>query len=219
MLKYGKYFSAAAIGLAIYVIAMLIFKIPIDPIMGSIVAGAIVLIMSSSDLRKIRSQFQEMRSQVAEYIADKDANKFIENHSNFIDNANDEAVKNMAMLNLGGAYADIGEFDKAREIIEEIDMKAFGKKNLNNATVNIIILKYRIGDWDEGDADYDRAFNDKLPSGILYEIVDVLRHRNNEDSLRRLSDMNLKEENKAYGNLISTAKMLLAKGIDQDVRI
>lgn len=215
MLKYRKYIVAATLSIVLYVLFSIVFKKPIDSLLGGVIAGVVVLILSYVDLKNIKKEFNEMRYQVAEYVSDKDVEKFIKSHKNLIEKANDKSVKSMAMINLAGAYADKGDYEDARNILEELKLEDFGKRNYVNAGLNKILIYYRIEDYKKADALYDRIFveENRTSSGPLFEITKIIRnYRGTDEGIRMLSNLNMQEGMEAYRNLIKSAKLIVKKG-------
>lgn len=156
-----------------------------------------------------------MRQAVAEYVADKDVEKFIATNKNLIENSNDESVKSMVKLNLAGAYADKKDFKLAKETLDDIELKDFGKRNYENAALNKIIIYYMIDEFEAGDRLFDQALqSDKVKrDNPLFKITEVIRkHRGSEEGLRMLSNLNMQEGIEPYRNIITTAKMIVKKG-------
>lgn len=215
MLKYRKYIVAATLSIGLYVLYSIVFKKPIDSLLGGVIAGVVVLILSSIDLRTIKKEFSAMRYQVSEYVSDKDVDKFINGHKNLIEKSKDISVKSMAMLNLAGVYGDKGDYENAKKVLEEIDLQDFGKRNYVNAGLNKILIYYRIEEYSVADKLYDKIFveENKKGTGPLYEIVEIIRKdRGTEEGLRKLSALNMREGIEPYRNLIQTAKLIVKKG-------
>lgn len=215
MLKYRKYILAATMTLAAYMLVCVIFKKPVDSLLAGGLAAMVVLVLSWLDLRTIRKEFDLMRQAVAEYVADKDVEKFIATNKNLIENSNDESVKSMVKLNLAGAYADKKDFKLAKETLDDIDLKDFGKRNYENAALNKIIIYYMIDEFEAGDRLFDQALqSDKVKrDNPLFKITEVIRkHRGSEEGLRMLSNLNMQEGIEPYRNIITTAKMIVKKG-------
>ena len=200
--------------LAAYMLVCVIFKKPVDSLLAGGLAAMVVLVLSWLDLRTIRKEFDLMRQAVAEYVADKDADKFIRTNKNLIENSNDESVKSMVKLNLAGAYADKKDFKLAKETLDDIELKDFGKRNYENAALNKIIIYYMIDEFEAGDRLFDQALqSDKVKrDNPLFKITEVIRkHRGSEEGLRMLSNLNMQEGIEPYRNIIATAKMIVKK--------
>lgn len=215
MLKYRKYIVAATLSIGLYVLYSIVFKKPIDSLLGGVIAGVVVLILSSIDLRNIKKEFSAMRYQVSEYVSDKDVDKFINGHKMLIENSKDTSVKSMAMLNLAGAYGDKGDYENAKKVLEEIDLKDFGKRNYVNAGLNKILVYYRIEEYLIADKLYDKIFIDEKnnASGPLFEIVEIIRnYRGTDEGIKKLSALNMREGIEPYRNLIQSAKLIVKKG-------
>ncbi len=215
MLKYRKYITAATLSIGLYILYSIVFKKPIDPLIGGSIAGVVIFILSTRDLKKIKKEFLTMRYQVAEYASDKDVDKFIKAHTKFIEEASDESVKSMARLNLAAAYADKNDFENSKKVLNEIALDDFGKKNYVNAALNKILIFYRINDFESGDKLFD-SINEKAEKNKkdpLFIITDAIRnYRGKEEGLRILSELNMRDGIEPYRNLIQVAKLIVKKG-------
>lgn len=206
------YYVLISIGVVLIFKGLLfLLKKPQDLVLDSLVLGITVYVLSRRDFRGLKSEFQEMKTQVAQYVSGKDAEKFITDHKALRERTAHEPLRAMLDINLAAAFIDIKQYDNARKTLEQLKMDAFDKKNRKNALLNKIFLYYRMADWEQGDSLFDANFLDgKSYQGVLYQLVHIIRYqRGTKEGLRAMSEMNKQKENELYRELITLGKMVL----------
>ncbi|MDD7471491.1 MAG: hypothetical protein SOZ22_05170 [Ezakiella sp.] len=217
MLNYKKYIFGSGGALILYFVFCYAFKKQPDAIIGGLLAGVIVIIMSSLDLKHIKKDFNIMKEQVNEFKSTQNVEKFIKSQIELMGSTKNNSIKNILKLNIASAYAE--QFDKinAKKFLDMVDLDEFDKKNFYNAVLNKIFLLYQIGENEEAHKLYDETFSSGYKAGgILYEVVKILRYNiSSKNGIKELSELKIKEGSETYRDIIRLAKEIISRNIKE----
>lgn len=217
MLNYKKYIFGSGGALILYFVFCYAFKKQPDAIIGGLLAGVIVIIMSGFDLKHIKKDFNIMKEQVNEFKSTLNAEKFIKSQIELMESTKNDSIKNILKLNIASAYAEQSDKINAKKFLDMVDLDEFDKKNFYNAVLNKIFLLYQIGENDEAHKLYDETFSSGYKeSGILYEVVKILRYNiSNKNGIKELSELNIKDGAETYRDIIKLAKEIISRNIEE----
>ena len=176
MLNYKKYILYSLITIPVYTLFCYLTKRTVDPVIGGLLVGGVVLLLSFIDLRKIKKDFASMKSHVNEYKLSQDAEIFISKQLKLLNETKVPSIKNMIMLNIAGAYITQGDNVDGKKYLDALNLNDFDRVNFKNAVLNKLLLLYKINEDEEANILYDSVFKeDYEKGGQLFKTVKILR--------------------------------------------
>lgn len=215
MLNYKKYILYSLITIPVYTLFCYLTKRTVDPVIGGLLVGGVVLLLSFIDLRKIKKDFASMKSHVNEYKLSQDAEIFISKQLKLLNETKVPSIKNMIMLNIAGAYITQGDNVDGKKYLDALNLNDFDRVNFKNAVLNKLLLLYKINEDEEANILYDSVFKeDYEKGGQLFKTVKVLRFQGNvPEGIKALSKLNMEEGSEIYREVIKMAKEIILENI------
>lgn len=215
MLNYKKYILYSLITIPVYTLFCYLTKRTVDPVIGGLLVGGVVLLLSFIDLRKIKKDFASMKSHVNEYKLSQDAEIFISKQLKLLNETKVPSIKNMIMLNIAGAYITQGDNVDGKKYLDALNLNDFDRVNFKNAVLNKLLLLYKINEDEEANILYDSVFKeDYEKGGQLFKTVKILRFQGNvPEGIKALSKLNMEEGSEIYREVIKMAKEIILENI------
>lgn len=215
MLNYKKYILYSLITIPVYTLFCYLTKRTVDPIIGGLLVGGVVLLLSFIDLRKIKKDFASMKSHVNEYKLSQDAEIFISKQLKLLNETKVPSIKNMIMLNIAGAYITQGDNVDGKKYLDALNLNDFDRVNFKNAVLNKLLLLYKINEDEEANILYDSVFKeDYEKGGQLFKTVKILRFQGDvPEGIKALSKLNMEEGSEIYREVIKMAKEIILENI------
>lgn len=215
MLNYKKYILYSLITIPVYTLFCYLTKRTVDPVIGGLLVGGVVLLMSFIDLRKIKKDFASMKSHVNEYKLSQDAEIFISKQLKLLNETKVPSIKNMIMLNIAGAYITQGDNVDGKKYLDALNLNDFDRVNFKNAVLNKLLLLYKINEDEEANILYDKVFTeDYEKGGQLFKTVKILRFQGDvPEGIKALSKLNMEEGSEIYREVIKMAKEIILENI------
>lgn len=215
MLNYKKYILYSLITIPVYTLFCYLTKRTVDPVIGGLLVGGVVLLLSFIDLRKIKKDFASMKSHVNEYKLSQDAEIFISKQLKLINETKVPSIKNMIMLNIAGAYITQGDNVDGKKYLDALNLNDFDRVNFKNAVLNKLLLLYKINEDEEANILYDSVFKeDYEKGGQLFKTVKILRFQGDvPEGIKALSKLNMEEGSEIYREVIKMAKEIILENI------
>lgn len=215
MLNYKKYILYSLITIPVYTLFCYLTKRTVDPVIGGLLVGGVVLAMSFIDLRKIKKDFASMKSHVNEYKLSQDAEIFISKQLKLLNETKVPSIKNMIMLNIAGAYITQGDNVDGKKYLDALNLNDFDRVNFKNAVLNKLLLLYKINEDEEANILYDSVFKeDYEKGGQLFKTVKILRFQGDvPEGIKALSKLNMEEGSEIYREVIKMAKEIILENI------
>lgn len=215
MLNYKKYILYSLITIPVYTLFCYLTKRTVDPVIGGLLVGGVVLLLSFIDLRKIKKDFASMKSHVNEYKLSQDAEIFISKQLKLLNETKVPSIKNMIMLNIAGAYITQGDNADGKKYLDALNLNDFDRVNFKNAVLNKLLLLYKINEDEEANILYDSVFKeDYEKGGQLFKTVKILRFQGDvPEGIKALSKLNMEEGSEIYREVIKMAKEIILENI------
>lgn len=215
MLNYKKYILYSLITIPVYTLFCYLTKRTVDPVIGGLLVGVVVLLLSFIDLRKIKKDFASMKSHVNEYKLSQDAEIFISKQLKLLNETKVPSIKNMIMLNIAGAYITQGDNVDGKKYLDALNLNDFDRVNFKNAVLNKLLLLYKINEDEEANILYDSVFKeDYEKGGQLFKTVKILRFQGDvPEGIKALSKLNMEEGSEIYREVIKMAKEIILENI------
>lgn len=215
MLNYKKYILYSLITIPVYTLFCYFTKRTVDPVIGGLLVGGVVLLLSFIDLRKIKKDFASMKSHVNEYKLSQDAEIFICKQLKLLNETKVPSIKNMIMLNIAGAYITQGDNVDGKKYLDALNLNDFDRVNFKNAVLNKLLLLYKINEDEEANILYDSVFKeDYEKGGQLFKTVKILRFQGDvPEGIKALSKLNMEEGSEIYREVIKMAKEIILENI------
>lgn len=215
MLNYKKYILYSLITIPVYTLFCYLTKRTADPVIGGLLVGGVVLLLSFIDLRKIKKDFASMKSHVNEYKLSQDAEIFISKQLKLLNETKVPSIKNMIMLNIAGAYITQGDNVDGKKYLDALNLNDFDRVNFKNAVLNKLLLLYKINEDEEANILYDSVFKeDYEKGGQLFKTVKILRFQGDvPEGIKALSKLNMEEGSEIYREVIKMAKEIILENI------
>lgn len=215
MLDYKKYILYSLITIPVYTLFCYLTKRTVDPVIGGLLVGGVVLLLSFIDLRKIKKDFASMKSHVNEYKLSQDAEIFISKQLKLLNETKVPSIKNMIMLNIAGAYITQGDNVDGKKYLDALNLNDFDRVNFKNAVLNKLLLLYKINEDEEANILYDSVFKeDYEKGGQLFKTVKILRFQGDvQEGIKALSKLNMEEGSEIYREVIKMAKEIILENI------
>lgn len=215
MLNYKKYILYSLITIPVYTLFCYLTKRTVDPVIGGLLVGGVVLLLSFIDLRKIKKDFASMKSHVNEYKLSQDAEIFISKQLKLLNETKVPSIKNMIMLNIAGAYITQGDNVDGKKYLYALNLNDFDRVNFKNAVLNKLLLLYKINEDEEANILYDSVFKeDYEKGGQLFKTVKILRFQGDvPEGIKALSKLNMEEGSEIYREVIKMAKEIILENI------
>lgn len=215
MLNYKKYILYSLITIPVYTLFCYLTKRTVDPVIGGLLVGGVVLLLSFIDLRKIKKDFASMKSHVNEYKLSQDAEIFISKQLKLLNETKVPSIKNMIMLNIAGAYITQGDNVDGKKYLDALNLNDFDRVNFKNAVLNKLLLLYKINEDEEANILYDSVFKeDYEKGGQLFKTVKILRFQGDvQEGIKALSKLNMEEGSEIYREVIKMAKEIILENI------
>lgn len=215
MLNYKKYILYSLITIPVYTLFCYLTKRTVDPVIGGLLVGGVVLLLSFIDLRKIKKDFASMKSHVNEYKLSQDAEIFISKQLKLLNETKVPSIKNMIMLNIAGAYITHGDNVDGKKYLDALNLNDFDRVNFKNAVLNKLLLLYKINEDEEANILYDSVFKeDYEKGGQLFKTVKILRFEGDvPEGIKALSKLNMEEGSEIYREVIKMAKEIILENI------
>lgn len=215
MLNYKKYILYSLITIPGYTLFCYLTKRTVDPVIGGLLVGGVVLLLSFIDLRKIKKDFASMKSHVNEYKLSQDAEIFISKQLKLLNETKVPSIKNMIMLNIAGAYITQGDNVDGKKYLDALNLNDFDRVNFKNAVLNKLLLLYKINEDEEANILYDSVFKeDYEKGGQLFKTVKILRFQGDvPEGIKALSKLNMEEGSEIYREVIKMAKEIILENI------
>lgn len=215
MLNYKKYILYSLITIPVYTLFCYLTKRTVDPVIGGLLVGGVVLLLSFIDLRKIKKDFASMKSHVNEYKLSQDAEIFISKQLKLLNETKVPSIKNMIMLNIAGAYITQGDNVDGKKYLDALNLNDFDRVNFKNAVLNKLLLLYKINEDEEANILYDSVFKeDYEKGGQLFKTVKILRFQGDvPEGIKALSKLNMEEGSEIYREVIKMAKGIILENI------
>ena len=215
MLNYKKYILYSLITIPVYTLFFYLTKRTVDPVIGGLLVGGVVLLLSFIDLRKIKKDFASMKSHVNEYKLSQDAEIFISKQLKLLNETKVPSIKNMIMLNIAGAYITQGDNVDGKKYLDALNLNDFDRVNFKNAVLNKLLLLYKINEDEEANILYDSVFKeDYEKGGQLFKTVKILRFQGDvPEGIKALSKLNMEEGSEIYREVIKMAKEIILENI------
>lgn len=215
MLNYKKYILYSLITIPVYTLFCYLAKRTVDPVIGGLLVGGVVLLLSFIDLRKIKKDFASMKSHVNEYKLSQDAEIFISKQLKLLNETKVPSIKNMIMLNIAGAYITQGDNVDGKKYLDALNLNDFDRVNFKNAVLNKLLLLYKINEDEEANILYDSVFKeDYEKGGQLFKTVKILRFQGDvPEGIKALSKLNMEEGSEIYREVIKMAKEIILENI------
>ncbi len=215
MLNYKKYILYSLITIPVYTLFCYLTKRTVDPVIGGLLVGGVVLLLSFIDLRKIKKDFASMKSHVNEYKLSQDAEIFISKQLKLLNETKVPSIKNMIMLNIAGAYITQGDKVDGKKYLDALNLNDFDRVNFKNAVLNKLLLLYKINEDEEANILYDSVFKeDYEKGGQLFKTVKILRFQGDvPEGIKALSKLNMEEGSEIYREVIKMAKEIILENI------
>lgn len=215
MLNYKKYILYSLITIPVYTLFCYLTKRTVDPVIGGLLVGGVVLLLSFIDLRKIKKDFASMKSHVNEYKLSQDAEIFISKQLKLLNETKVPSIKNMIMLNIAGAYITQGDNVDGKKYLDALNLNDFDRVNFKNAVLNKLLLLYKINEDEEANILYDSVFKeDYEKGGQLFKTVKILRFQGDvPEGIKALSKLNMEEGSEIYREVIKMAKEIILENI------
>lgn len=215
MLNYKKYILYSLITIPVYTLFCYLTKRTVDPVIGGLLVGGVVLLLSFIDLRKIKQDFASMKSHVNEYKLSQDAEIFISKQLKLLNETKVPSIKNMIMLNIAGAYITQGDNVDGKKYLDALNLNDFDRVNFKNAVLNKLLLLYKINEDEEANILYDSVFKeDYEKGGQLFKTVKILRFQGDvPEGIKALSKLNMEEGSEIYREVIKMAKEIILENI------
>lgn len=215
MLNYKKYILYSLITIPVYTLFCYFTKRTVDPVIGGLLVGGVVLLLSFIDLRKIKKDFASMKSHVNEYKLSQDAEIFISKQLKLLNETKVPSIKNMIMLNIAGAYITQGDNVDGKKYLDALNLNDFDRVNFKNAVLNKLLLLYKINEDEEANILYDKVFTeDYEKGGQLFKTVKILRFQGDvPEGIKALSKLNMEEGSEIYREVIKMAKEIILENI------
>lgn len=215
MLNYKKYILYSLITIPVYTLFCYLTKRTVDPVIGGLLVGGVVLLLSFIDLRKIKKDFASMKSHVNEYKLSQDAEIFISKQLKLLNETKVPSIKNMIMLNIAGAYITQGDNVDGKKYLDALNLNDFDRVNFKNAVLNKLLLLYKINEDEEANILYDKVFTeDYEKGGQLFKTVKILRFQGDvPEGIKALSKLNMEEGSEIYREVIKMAKEIILENI------
>lgn len=215
MLNYKKYILYSLITIPVYTLFCYLTKRTVDPVIGGLLVGGVVLLLSFIDLRKIKKDFASMKSHVNEYKLSQDAEIFISKQLKLLNETKVPSIKNMIMLNIAGAYITQGDNVDGKKYLDALNLNDFDRVNFKNAVLNKLLLLYKINEDEEANILYDSVFKeDYEKGGQLFKTVKILRFQGDvPEGIKALSKLNMEEGSEIYREVIKMAKVIILENI------
>ncbi len=215
MLNYKKYILYSLITIPVYTLFCYFTKRTVDPVIGGLLVGGVVLLLSFIDLRKIKKDFASMKSHVNEYKLSQDAEIFISKQLKLLNETKVPSIKNMIMLNIAGAYITQGDNVDGKKYLDALNLNDFDRVNFKNAVLNKLLLLYKINEDEEANILYDSVFKeDYEKGGQLFKTVKILRFQGDvPEGIKALSKLNMEEGSEIYREVIKMAKEIILENI------
>ena len=215
MLNYKKYILYSLITIPVYTLFCYLKKRTVDPVIGGLLVGGVVLLLSFIDLRKIKKDFASMKSHVNEYKLSQDAEIFISKQLKLLNETKVPSIKNMIMLNIAGAYITQGDNVDGKKYLDALNLNDFDRVNFKNAVLNKLLLLYKINEDEEANILYDSVFKeDYEKGGQLFKTVKILRFQGDvPEGIKALSKLNMEEGSEIYREVIKMAKEIILENI------
>lgn len=215
MLNYKKYILYSLITIPVYTLFCYLTKRTVDPVIGGLLVGGVVLLLSFIDLRKIKKDFASMKSHVNEYKLSQDAEIFISKQLKLLNETKVPSIKNMIMLNIAGAYITQGDNVDGKKYLDALNLNDFDRVNFKNAVLNKLLLLYKINEDEEANILYDKVFTeDYEKGGQLFKTVKILRFQGDvPEGIKALSKLNMEEGSEIYREVIKMAKGIILENI------
>lgn len=215
MLNYKKYILYSLITIPVYILFCYFTKRTVDPVIGGLLVGGVVLLLSFIDLRKIKKDFASMKSHVNEYKLSQDAEIFISKQLKLLNETKVPSIKNMIMLNIAGAYITQGDNVDGKKYLDALNLNDFDRVNFKNAVLNKLLLLYKINEDEEANILYDKVFTeDYEKGGQLFKTVKILRFQGDvPEGIKALSKLNMEEGSEIYREVIKMAKEIILENI------
>lgn len=215
MLNYKKYILYSLITIPVYTLFCYLTKRTVDPVIGGLLVGVVVLLLSFIDLRKIKKDFASMKSHVNEYKLSQDAEIFISKQLKLLNETKVPSIKNMIMLNIAGAYITQGDNVDGKKYLDALNLNDFDRVNFKNAVLNKLLLLYKINEDEEANILYDKVFTeDYEKGGQLFKTVKILRFQGDvPEGIKALSKLNMEEGSEIYREVIKMAKEIILENI------
>ncbi|MDD7731713.1 MAG: hypothetical protein SPI61_04600 [Ezakiella sp.] len=215
MLNYKKYILYSLITIPVYTFFCYLTKRTVDPVIGGLLVGGVVLLLSFIDLRKIKKDFASMKSHVNEYKLSQDAEIFISKQLKLLNETKVPSIKNMIMLNIAGAYITQGDNVDGKKYLDALNLNDFDRVNFKNAVLNKLLLLYKINEDEEANILYDSVFKeDYEKGGQLFKTVKILRFQGDvPEGIKALSKLNMEEGSEIYREVIKMAKEIILENI------
>lgn len=215
MLNYKKYILYSLITIPVYTLFCYLTKRTVDPVIGGLLVGGVVLLLSFVDLRKIKKDFASMKSHVNEYKLSQDAEIFISKQLKLLNETKVPSIKNMIMLNIAGAYITQGDNVDGKKYLDALNLNDFDRVNFKNAVLNKLLLLYKINEDEEANILYDSVFKeDYEKGGQLFKTVKILRFQGDvPEGIKALSKLNMEEGSEIYREVIKMAKEIILENI------
>ena len=215
MLNYKKYILYSLITIPVYTLFCYLTKRTVDPVIGGLLVGGVVLLLSFIDLRKIKQDFASMKSHVNEYKLSQNAEIFISKQLKLLNETKVPSIKNMIMLNIAGAYITQGDNVDGKKYLDALNLNDFDRVNFKNAVLNKLLLLYKINEDEEANILYDKVFTeDYEKGGQLFKTVKILRFQGDvPEGIKALSKLNMEEGSEIYREVIKMAKEIILENI------
>ena len=215
MLNYKKYILYSLITIPVYTLFCYLTKRTVDLVIGGLLVGGVVLLLSFIDLRKIKKDFASMKSHVNEYKLSQDAEIFISKQLKLLNETKVPSIKNMIMLNIAGAYITQGDNVDGKKYLDALNLNDFDRVNFKNAVLNKLLLLYKINEDEEANILYDSVFKeDYEKGGQLFKTVKILRFQGDvPEGIKALSKLNMEEGSEIYREVIKMAKEIILENI------
>lgn len=215
MLNYKKYILYSLITIPVYTLFCYLTKRTVDPVIGGLLVGGVVLLLSFIDLRKIKKDFASMKSHVNEYKLSQDAEIFISKQLKLLNETKVPSIKNMIMLNIAGAYITQGDNVDGKKYLDALNLNDFDRVNFKNAVLNKLLFLYKINEDEEANILYDSVFKeDYEKGGQLFKTVKILRFQGDvPEGIKALSKLNMEEGSEIYREVIKMAKEIILENI------
>ncbi len=215
MLNYKKYILYSLITIPVYTLFCYLTKRTVDPVIGGLLVGGVVLLLSFIDLRKIKKDFASMKSHVNEYKLSQDAEIFISKQLKLLNETKVPSIKNMIMLNIAGAYITQGDNVDGKKYLDALNLNDFDRVNFKNAVLNKLLLLYKINEDEEANILYDSVFKEDYEKGEqLFKTVKILRFQGDvPEGIKALSKLNMEEGSEIYREVIKMAKEIILENI------
>lgn len=216
MFNYKKYIFASGAGLIVYAAFCMFTKRKVDPIIAGLIAGLITIVLSYLDVKNIKSDFRKMKENIVDYTTTKNFERYFDNQQELLNKTDVPSLKNIIRLNMASAFINENRIEEGKKYLDEVNLKEFDSKNLENAILNKLFLLYRVDEDEKADAIFDEYFKDeKKNKSIFFMVLNTLRYNKySKDGIKELSNLNMREDAAPFRPYIEIAKTIILENIE-----